>query len=77
MFRIIIIAILVLTGLRMLGRLFAGPNMNGSDNRSSRGNQPPKRKRGNINIDYHPNKDGKKDVGDYKGGEYVDYEEVD
>ena len=30
---------------------------------------------GNVNVDYVPKEDGKK-PGDFKGGEYVDYEEV-
>lgn len=33
-------------------------------------------KDGNVNVDFVPNKDKKKDKG-YKGGEYVDYEELD
>lgn len=40
--------------------------------------QDPKQKRksdGNVNIDYDPNQEKKGNSG-YKGGEYVDYEEV-
>lgn len=33
-------------------------------------------KKGNINIDHVPNKKGGKFGNDYKGGEYVDYEEL-
>ncbi|MEM7109152.1 MAG: DUF4834 domain-containing protein [Bacteroidota bacterium] len=35
-----------------------------------------KPKDGNVNVDFIPNKDKTKNNG-YKGGEYVDYEELD
>lgn len=35
-----------------------------------------KTKKGEINIDHIPNKKGGKFGDDYKGGEYVDYEEL-
>ena len=35
------------------------------------------RKTGEVNIDYMPNRAGKKRKMNGKGGEYIDYEEVD
>lgn len=44
----------------------------------SNGNPNPQSKKprnGNVNIDFMP-EDGKKKKADFKGGDYVDYEEV-
>ena len=38
--------------------------------------QKKRRSNGNLNIDYNPDKDKKSSSKGYKGGEYVDYEEV-
>ncbi len=43
----------------------------GQQNRQSRPTQ------GNVNIDYAPKKPKKKSSDTFKGGDYVDYEEVD
>ncbi|MDW3196737.1 MAG: DUF4834 domain-containing protein [Cytophagales bacterium] len=57
------------------GFFFKILTLGGSAQRPQR-NQPPKRPPGtNLNVDYAPDKK-KKGGGDFKGGEYVDYEEV-
>ncbi|MBO6495477.1 MAG: DUF4834 family protein [Roseivirga sp.] len=45
---------------------------NGRQYQQSRNNSD-----GNINIDYAPKKKSKKSSENFKGGDYVDYEEVD
>ena len=39
-------------------------------------NQRPPKREGEINIDYNPQHSDKKFGDDFKGGEYIDYEEV-
>lgn len=57
------------------GFFFKILTLGGSAQRPQR-NQPPKRPPGtNLNVDYAPGKK-KKGGGDFKGGEYVDFEEV-
>ena len=45
-------------------------------NKSNSGYQTHRRKpSGNLNVDHSPNQNKKK--GDFKGGEYIDYEDLD
>jgi len=37
---------------------------------------PPPRRKGEIKIDYAPDKNKKSPGKDFKGGEYIDYEEI-
>ncbi|UII27827.1 DUF4834 family protein [Fulvivirga maritima] len=49
----------------------------GNGNRSYNHTQSANyRQNGDVNIDYVPKNNSHKDVNDFKGGEYVDYEEV-
>lgn len=76
----ILVTVVVLYVLRMLAQIAsggAGKSEQSSRKRRASFDGGPRRKRGNINIDYRPGKSNKKDAGDYRGGEYVDYEEVD
>ena len=46
--------------------------------RGFRSQQDPRKRTGDINVDYKPNRSRKnKTSNDYKGGDYIDYEEVD
>lgn len=72
MWRILLIIVLVIYALNKLGlfRILAQSNQR-------RYSDQPNRHRpndGNVNIDNNPNPNPKKS--DFKGGEYVDYEEV-
>lgn len=73
---IVLFSYVIFKGLGLLFRLLMGSP--GSMRQQSH-NYPPhgdrKPKDGNVNIDYTPNK-GKKSSKGFKGGEYIDYEEV-
>lgn len=73
MFRILLIVILIFYALYKLGlfRVFAGSINDGYRDGDQVNRKPPG---GNVNVDKAPPKD--KRNGEYKGGEYVDYEEV-
>jgi len=44
--------------------------------KSPKQEQPRMRKEGDVNIDYQPGKKSGRYGSDFKGGEYVDYEEL-
>jgi hypothetical protein len=71
MLKVLLIIVLVIYALSKLGlfRIFVQSNQRGHYGQSN-GHRPPGD--GNVNIDNIPNQ--KKS--DFKGGEYVDYEEV-
>ena len=77
MVRILIISLLLYFAFRAFNSIFrllfgvpetTGRNRNFHDNRKHPGE-------GNVNIDYVP-EDGKKGSKKYRGGDYVDFEEV-
>jgi hypothetical protein len=72
MIKILLIVVLIIYALNKLGlfRIFVQSNR-GYDGRQSQ--QRPND--GNVNIDNNPNNHNRK-KSDFKGGEYVDYEEV-
>ncbi|WP_425392752.1 DUF4834 family protein [Ekhidna sp.] len=82
MLKIVIILILIgyvfykVTSFVFSG-LFSGFNRNQQfgRNQTSYGSRSRKAPNSNLNIDNIPNSNSKKD-GNYKGGEYVDYEEI-
>ncbi len=71
MLKILLIVVLIIYALNKLGlfRIFVQSNKGYDDRQHHR---PPND--GNVNIDNNPNQNRKKS--DFKGGEYVDYEEV-
>ncbi|MBX2960992.1 MAG: hypothetical protein KF687_00695 [Cyclobacteriaceae bacterium] len=71
MFRIILLFVLIFYVLYKLGlfRIFIAGARQGYENPESINRKPPG---SNVNIDNPP----PKRKGDFKGGEYVDYEEV-
>lgn len=79
MFKIIIVIVLVITFVapvrRFLFWLIVGRQLTKAQKKYNQQAQSQSRqnKEGELNVDYVPNK-GKKD--DFKGGQYVDYEEV-
>lgn len=54
------------------GHSYTNGNQNSSNNHQNR----RKPNDGNVNIDYVPNGKKKKGKDEFKGGEYVDYEEI-
>jgi hypothetical protein len=54
----------------MLLRMLGGGSQQGRNDQNRRYTS----RNGNVNVDYQPKK--KKPKGDFKGGEYVDYEEL-
>jgi len=76
MFKILAIIVLFIFLFRTVGfflRLLLGGTFASKPNFQQ--SQRRKRSDGNLNVDYSPDKDKKK--GDFKGGEYVDYEDLD
>lgn len=74
MLKILALLVLIFIFFRAVGMVFRLLMGNSSVNRSHRySNQQQKRKQeGDLNVDHDPNRSKK----GYKGGEYVDYEEV-
>ena len=73
MLKILAILVLIWIFFKALGQIFRA--LLGTDaNRSTRYTSTNQRKKEGVNVDYDPNAKGSKG---YKGGEYVDYEEVD
>ena len=54
------------------GHSYTNGNQNSSQNQYNR----KRPNDGNVNIDYVPDGKKKKDKDDFKGGEYVDFEEI-
>lgn len=73
MFRILLIITLVFYALYKLGlfRVFVGSVNEGYRDRENMKRKPPG---GNVNIDSAPDRGTRKP--DFKGGEYVDYEDI-
>ena len=75
----ILVIVLVLRGIGALVRLLFGSGLAGRTVRDFQdGRDPGKKKRtsGNVDIDYVPREEGGKSKKGFKGGEYVDYEDV-
>ena len=74
---IILVFVLFLRGVGSLVRLLFGGGLSNKSSREFRDGQGRRSRPsgGNVDIDYVPNKKDKKGRG-YKGGDYVEYEEV-
>lgn len=81
MIRLLIIFAIVFWVIRSVFRFLsaglgsAQEQRNFSGNRNYQGSR--KTSKGDINIEYAPKKKSKKSSDNFKGGDYVDYEEVD
>ncbi len=74
---IVLFSYIIFKGLGMLFRLLSGTSGNVKQQpHGYDGYQTRKPRDGNVNIDYMPEKDGKSRKKGFRGGEYVDYEEV-
>lgn len=77
MFKFLLIVFLISYVIYRVGGFFFKILTLGGSGQRPRQNQPPKRPPGtNLNVDYAPNSKKGQNKGDFKGGEYVDYEEV-
>ncbi|GHE74829.1 MULTISPECIES: DUF4834 family protein [Roseivirga] len=80
MIRLILIFVLIFWVIRSVFKLFsvglgqAQQQQHRGFSNSGRSHRKPSD--GNVNIDYAPKKPSKKSSENYKGGDYVDYEEV-
>lgn len=78
MFKIILVVFLIIAFVppvrRFLFWLIVGKQMVNEQKRANRSTKAQEKKEGQINVDYVP-----KDIKEkgFKGGQYVDYEEVD
>ena len=78
---LIVIFVLFIRSIGFLLRFLLGGGMMGRaskefrEGRQGSGGGGRRRSNGDVNIDYVPNEKGKKKKG-FKGGDYVDYEEV-
>ncbi len=83
MIRIILIFVFIFWVIRSVFKLFAvglgSAQQQRNFNQQGRYQQQKKPKDGNVNIEYSPveRKKGKKSSDNFKGGDYVDYEELD
>lgn len=74
---VVLLGYIFFKGLGFVIRLILGGssvNQFGGQQQKNQGQQKPKN--GNVNVDYVP-KDANNDQKKFKGGEYVDFEEVD
>lgn len=71
--KIILFAVVAYFVIRKISSLVAV--VMGRNPRANNQPHPPKRK-GDINIDYTPDNNKKSPAKDFKGGEYIDYEEI-
>ncbi|WP_341224645.1 DUF4834 domain-containing protein [uncultured Arcticibacterium sp.] len=78
MFKIILVVFLIIAFVppvrRFLFWLIVGKQMVNEQKRANKNSQPQEKKEGQINVDYVPKERQEKG---FKGGQYVDYEEVD
>ncbi len=61
---------------KFLFRIFLGRTAKAAQERQYKQNNKGRTTKDGINIDHIPNQDGKRTGGNFKGGEYVDYEEL-
>lgn len=59
-----------------LFRLFLGRTANAAQERQHKQNNKGRTTKDGLNIEHIPNQKGKRTGGNFKGGEYVDYEEL-
>ncbi len=59
-----------------LFRLFLGRTAKAAQERQTKQNNRGRTTKDGIHIDHVPNEKGKRTGGNFKGGEYVDYEDV-
>ena len=59
-----------------LFRLFLGRTAKAAQERQYQQNNKGRKTKNGIHIDHIPNQKGKRTGGNFKGGEYVDYEDV-
>ncbi|RUA29710.1 MAG: DUF4834 domain-containing protein [Bacteroidetes bacterium] len=59
-----------------LFRLFLGRTAKAAQERQYKQNNKGRTTKEGLNIDHVPNQKGKRTGGNFKGGEYVDYEEL-
>jgi hypothetical protein len=59
-----------------LFRLFLGRTAKAAQERQYQQNNKGRKTKDGIHIDHIPNQKGKRTGGNFKGGEYVDYEDV-
>jgi hypothetical protein len=59
-----------------LFRLFLGRTAKATQERQYKQNNKGRTTKEGLNIDHVPNQKGKRTGGNFKGGEYVDYEEL-
>jgi hypothetical protein len=59
-----------------LFRLFLGRTAKAAQERQYQQNNKGRTTKDGLNIDHVPNQKGKRTGGNFKGGEYVDYEDV-
>lgn len=76
MFKFLLIVFLISYVIYKVGGFFFKILTLGGMSQRQQRNQPPKRPPGtNLNVDHAPGQQ-KSDKSDFKGGEYVDFEEV-
>ncbi len=71
--KIILFAVVAYFVIKKISSLIA--IVMGHNPRANKRTPPPMRK-GDINIEYTPDKNKKSPAKDFKGGEYIDYEEI-
>jgi len=77
LFRILLIGLVIYWLYKTVGKFFFKTlSGNGGQQNPYQGHQQQRSREGSIHVDYNP-KDKKGNQQDFKGGEYVDYEEVD
>ncbi len=76
-FGIIALLIMRIWSQSTMGRLYKQVKQQQRDNSKNQQRQTARPNDGNVNVDYAPKSRGTKSTTNFKGGDYVDYEEVD
>ena len=74
---IIAIGYILFRGLNMVLKMLLGSSERSNPQSFQRGYNNKKRTSGNVDINYDPRVQSKKNRTSFKGGQYVDFEEVD
>ena len=78
LFKLLTFGLIFLLIIRMLGRMFIKPFIQGArPNGPEQRRQQARPKDGNVDVNFSTKKTKDKSTQNYKGGDYVDFEEVD
>lgn len=76
LFTIFLIGYIFLTVGRFIARIFLSRVVKSAQQQQAKNQQYKRSERDGVNIEFMPKNDSKRSGANFKGGEYVDYEEI-